>query len=78
MALEAAQAEIETMEQQERQCHRDYSKLQLELQDELWIVENWLWYSQSQIAWLRPVMMALWLSAITSDWAASPLSCLLE
>lgn len=39
VALEAAQAETETREQQERQCHRDYSKLQSELQDELWIVE---------------------------------------
>lgn len=45
-------------DQQERQYHRNYSKLQwqpLELHDELRSTENWLGYAQTQLAWLEKV-----------------------
>lgn len=49
--LEAAQAETEMLDQQEKQYQKDYSKLkwqQLELHDELSSVEKRLWYAQIQ------------------------------
>nr|XP_010990371.1 beclin-2 [Camelus dromedarius] len=49
--LEAAQAETEMLDQQEKQHQKDYSKLkwqQLELHDELSSVEKGLWYAQIQ------------------------------
>ncbi|XP_045715290.1 beclin-2 [Phyllostomus hastatus] len=55
-ALEAAEAETELLEQQERQYQRDYSRLlwqQLDLSDELQSVENQLRYAQAQLAWLE-------------------------
>uniref|UniRef100_A0A8C0CDH0 Atg6 BARA domain-containing protein n=1 Tax=Balaenoptera musculus TaxID=9771 RepID=A0A8C0CDH0_BALMU len=48
---EAAQAETEMLDQQEKQYQKDYSKLkwqQLELHDELSSVEKRLWYAQIQ------------------------------
>ncbi|KAK1328107.1 hypothetical protein QTO34_012530 [Cnephaeus nilssonii] len=56
VALQAARAETETLEQQERQCHGDLGELQwrqLELQDELWSVEHRLRSAQTQLAWLK-------------------------
>ncbi|KAF6073102.1 beclin 2 [Phyllostomus discolor] len=55
-ALEAAKAETQLQEQQERQYRRDYSQLlwqQLDLSDELQSVENQLRYAQAQLAWLE-------------------------
>lgn len=45
-------------DQQERQYHRNYSKLQwqpLELHDELRSIENWLGCAQTQLAWLEKI-----------------------
>ncbi|XP_006086095.2 beclin-2-like [Myotis lucifugus] len=56
VALEAARAETETLEQQERQYHRDLRELQrqhLELQEELCSAEDRLLYAQTQLAWLK-------------------------
>ncbi|XP_036309271.1 beclin-2 [Pipistrellus kuhlii] len=55
VALEVARAETERLEQQERQYPRDLGVLQwqqLELQDELWSLEDRLRHAQAQLAWL--------------------------
>uniref|UniRef100_G1PZN5 Beclin 2 n=1 Tax=Myotis lucifugus TaxID=59463 RepID=G1PZN5_MYOLU len=56
MAQEVARAETETLEQQERQYYGDLGELQwqqLELQDELWSVEDRLLYAQTQLTRLK-------------------------
>uniref|UniRef100_G1Q483 Beclin 2 n=1 Tax=Myotis lucifugus TaxID=59463 RepID=G1Q483_MYOLU len=56
VALEAARAETETLEQQERQRHKDLGELQWqqqELQDELLSLEDRLLYAQTQLAQLK-------------------------
>ncbi|XP_006757579.2 PREDICTED: beclin-2-like [Myotis davidii] len=56
VALEAAQAETETLEQQERQYYKDLGELQWqqqELQDELLSLEDRLLYAQTQLSRLK-------------------------
>ncbi|XP_070257553.1 beclin-2-like [Myotis yumanensis] len=56
VALEAARAETETLEQQERQYHKDLGELQWQqqkLQDELLSLEDRLLYAQTQLARLK-------------------------